>query len=118
MHKNLEKKMAQTSQALHIVLQHCMLPNLGWYPDACENHIRTLREEILTHQTQIFQQDSAQIHSNTSLQSETRSPYDFIAADEIEKNSSKYLQLMLSLFDHNDNNVDVLMQPLPLYHVS
>ncbi len=110
--------MTQNSQALHIVLQNCMLPNLGWYPDACENHIRTLREEILTHQTQIFQQSTAEIQSNTSLQSEPRSPYEFIAADEIEKNSSKYLQLMLSLFDHNDNNVGALMQSLPLYHVS
>jgi hypothetical protein len=90
-----------TSQALHIVLQHCMLPNLGWYPHACERHVLTLREEILAHQSQIFEETSdVTVHQQAS---EQELPYDNIELDEIEKNSSKYLQGLKSLLQQRDN---------------
>jgi hypothetical protein len=101
----------QTSEALHIVLQHCMLPNLGWYPNACEQHIHTLRKEILAHQSHIFSQNHAEIHLTPPPSSDIISPYEFIAADEIEKDSSKYLKTMLSLFEQNDH-VGALTQNL------
>ncbi len=33
-------------KALNIVLQHIMVPHLGWYPETCSHHIQRLWREI------------------------------------------------------------------------
>jgi hypothetical protein len=91
------------------VLQHWMLPDLGWNADACGNQVRTLREEILSHQSQIFQDGMhAYIPTIPAIASPTNS---CIELDEVEKNSSRYFTTILSFFKENES-VDAFMQAL------
>jgi hypothetical protein len=103
-----------------------MLPNLGWYPDACERHIHTLREDILVHQSQIFE-DTADVvtpeeaieikslNDNNIELDEIESDFNLLAL-ETRTNSAKYLQGLQSLLQRRDT-VDTLMGSLQIVGV-
>jgi hypothetical protein len=76
-------------QALYIVMERSMVPDLGWYPDAIEQQIGQLRDEILVNQTNIFQEIADQKLEVTKQQKIIS--YPFMEADEIEKSSTTYI---------------------------
>jgi hypothetical protein len=89
-----QKKML-ASEALHVVLHHSMLPNLGWDSKVCEHHIYKLNEEISAHQTNVFQDTADTLSIEISSEQDTISNYDWMKSDNIEANSSKFLKVLL-----------------------
>jgi hypothetical protein len=101
------------SQALYVVLQHIMLPDelKNWYPTATERNVLVLKEEIITHQLKISQQQQQQQQQDVtdketkevSPSEEDRTYYPLhqtTTSDmEIDKNSSKYILDMIAVFE-------------------
>jgi hypothetical protein len=84
------------SQALQVVLEHSMLPaQFGLNLKTFETQIQTLREEILVHQAKTFQ-NNIDLDVDLAEIPEVVSPYEFIVADDLEKNSGKYLKALLT----------------------
>jgi hypothetical protein len=82
------------SQALQIVMEHSMLPDLGWNIEPCDTQIRRLRENTLAHQLEI--------EFCCNPEKKLTSPYSCFKADDIEENAAAYLGAMVVELQHRN----------------
>ncbi len=97
------------SKALHIVMEHTMLPDLGWHPEACEYQISALRENILADRVKTIQ-DVKDLKLEVAPQPDVVSPYELIVADDIEKSSGNYIAALKRLMETED--LSTIHQPV------